>query len=87
MKGLVHFFTSSVRNRILATLSLIVLVVLAAIVGALAIGERIGPNLIIGLAAVAFGIWLATSSGSARSDQAALAVSGRTGNARYRPRE
>jgi drug/metabolite transporter (DMT)-like permease len=56
---------------------------MASIVGALAIGERIGPNLMVGLAAVVFGIWLATSSGSAKSDQAAPSASGRTGNARY----
>jgi drug/metabolite transporter (DMT)-like permease len=36
--------------------------VFASIVGALAIGEGIGPNLIAGLAAVAVGIWIATSA-------------------------
>jgi drug/metabolite transporter (DMT)-like permease len=35
--------------------------VLASMVGALAIGERIGFNLIVGLAAVAAGIWIATT--------------------------
>ncbi len=34
--------------------------VFASIVGALAVGEGIGPNLIFGLAAVAIGIWVAT---------------------------
>jgi drug/metabolite transporter (DMT)-like permease len=34
----------------------------AAAVGALAIGEPIGINLIIGLVAVFAGIWIATSS-------------------------
>jgi drug/metabolite transporter (DMT)-like permease len=33
--------------------------VFASIVGAVAIGEGIGLNLIVGLAAVAVGIWLA----------------------------
>jgi drug/metabolite transporter (DMT)-like permease len=36
--------------------------VFASVVGAVAIGERIGLNLIIGLAAVAIGIWIATVS-------------------------
>jgi drug/metabolite transporter (DMT)-like permease len=36
--------------------------VFASIVGALAIGEGIGFNLIVGLAAVAVGIWIATSA-------------------------
>jgi drug/metabolite transporter (DMT)-like permease len=58
--------------------------IMASVVGALAIGERIGPNLTVGLAAVALGISLAMSSGSTNSDRAALAASGRTGNARYR---
>jgi drug/metabolite transporter (DMT)-like permease len=36
--------------------------VFASIVGALAIGEGIGLNLIAGLAAVAVGIWIATTA-------------------------
>jgi drug/metabolite transporter (DMT)-like permease len=36
--------------------------VFASMVGALAIGEKIGLNLIIGLTAVAIGIWIATMS-------------------------
>jgi len=35
--------------------------VFASIVGAVAIGEGIGLNLIVGLAAVAAGIWIATT--------------------------
>jgi len=35
--------------------------VFASVVGAIAIGEGIGPNLIVGLAAVVAGIWIATS--------------------------
>jgi drug/metabolite transporter (DMT)-like permease len=36
--------------------------VFASIVGALAIHEGIGPNLIAGLIAVAVGIWVATTA-------------------------
>src|SRR6185312_5914986 len=35
--------------------------VFASVVGAIAIGEGIGPNLIVGLAAVVAGIWIATT--------------------------
>jgi len=42
--------------------------VFASIVGALAIGERIGFNLVVGLAAVAVGIWIATVSEPAPAD-------------------
>jgi len=37
--------------------------VFAATVGALTLGEGIGLNLVVGLIAVAAGIWLATTTG------------------------
>lgn len=40
--------------------------IFASVVGALAIGEGIGLNLIVGLAAVGLGIWLATTNGRAK---------------------
>ena len=43
--------------------------IFASIVGALAIGERIGFSLIVGLGAVAVGIWIATISAPASPDQ------------------
>lgn len=43
--------------------------IFASIVGALAIGERIGFSLIVGLGAVAVGIWIATISAPASPDE------------------
>jgi drug/metabolite transporter (DMT)-like permease len=37
--------------------------IMASIVGALAIGEAIGLNLVVGIVAVAAGIWIASSEG------------------------
>jgi drug/metabolite transporter (DMT)-like permease len=53
--------TSPTRTAVTITVN----PVFASLVGALVIGERIGLNLIAGLAAVAAGIWIATSGASA----------------------
>jgi drug/metabolite transporter (DMT)-like permease len=50
-----------------AAVSITVNPIFAAIVGALAIGEPIGINLVIGLAAVFTGIWIATTGRSANA--------------------
>lgn len=49
--------TSPTRTAVTITVN----PVFASIVGAVAIGEGIGLNLIVGLAAVAAGIWIATT--------------------------
>ncbi len=42
--------------------------IFASVVGALAIGEGIGLNLIVGLAAVGCGIWIATTEGRSKAE-------------------
>jgi drug/metabolite transporter (DMT)-like permease len=50
-----------------AAVSVAVNPIVAAIAGALMLGETIGPNLLIGLAGVFAGLWIATSEGSGRA--------------------
>ena len=65
MKTLALFLLSVPLWALSNAVTITVNPIFASIVGALAVGEKIGLNLIIGLAAVTIGIWIATVSAPA----------------------